>query len=103
MLRFTIGYITNSSDRWFCEISGAQAAQYFDKVRLEPFRDATLGVSTFDLTLEHVCEGFEFAVQEGWFELETFDRKAWEHYQQLSNGDMNWIVPAKILAFAGRL
>ncbi|KAF4656985.1 Dual specificity protein phosphatase cdc14a [Perkinsus chesapeaki] len=83
------------------DVTGTQAARYFTGVRLEPFRDANLGVSTFDLTLENVCEGFEFAVREGWFNVDTFDRKSWEHYQQLANGDMNWIIPGKILAFAG--
>jgi len=37
----------------------------------------------------------------GWYEYSTFDTKVYEKYEKVENGDMNWIVPGKFLAFAG--
>lgn len=31
----------------------------------------------------------------------TFDLKKYEHYEQVLNGDFNWILPGKLLAFSG--
>jgi cell division cycle 14 len=36
----------------------------------------------------------------GWFHLDTFDCDRWREMEQVSFGDMNWIVPGKLLAFA---
>ena len=30
-----------------------------------------------------------------------FDLEAYRHYEQVQNGDLNWVVPGKLLAFAG--
>jgi len=37
----------------------------------------------------------------GWYEYDTFKTKSYEKYEKVENGDMNWIVPGKFLAFAG--
>ena len=36
----------------------------------------------------------------GWYDYKTFKYREYEHNYKLANGDMNWIVPAKILAFS---
>ncbi|GLD68664.1 dual specificity protein phosphatase CDC14A isoform X1, partial [Lates japonicus] len=41
------------------------------------------------------------ALQHGFFDFETFDVDEYEHYERVENGDLNWIVPGKFLAFSG--
>jgi cell division cycle 14 len=36
-----------------------------------------------------------------WHEGEGFDVEEYEHYEQVENGDLNWIVPGKLMAFSG--
>ncbi|KAA8587596.1 hypothetical protein FQN60_016458 [Etheostoma spectabile] len=55
-----------------------------------PFRDAATGECSFNLT----------AFQHGFFDFENFDVEEYEHYERVENGDMNWIIPGKILAFS---
>lgn len=38
--------------------------------------------------------------QLGWFDLSSFDQATYDHYERLENGDMNWIIPGKFLAFS---
>uniref|UniRef100_A0A8C2V442 Cell division cycle 14A n=1 Tax=Chinchilla lanigera TaxID=34839 RepID=A0A8C2V442_CHILA len=40
-------------------------------------------------------------LQHGFFDFETFDVDEYEHYERVENGDFNWIVPGKFLAFSG--
>ncbi|GAB5575298.1 dual specificity protein phosphatase CDC14A isoform X7 [Prionailurus iriomotensis] len=53
--------------------------------------------------LLHLCE---VGLQHGFFDFETFDVDEYEHYElvtteRVENGDFNWIVPGKFLAFSG--
>ena len=36
-----------------------------------------------------------------WFDVKTFNLRDYEFYEKVENGDMNWIVPGKFLAFSG--
>ena len=45
-------------------------------------------------------QGLERAVGLGWYNFKTFDYKKYEHDHNLANGDMNWIVPKRILALS---
>ncbi|CAF4468597.1 unnamed protein product [Rotaria sp. Silwood2] len=56
-------------------VSGINAAHPF-----LPFRDASLGSSSYNLTLLDTLQGL---------------------YKKVENGDLNWIVPRKLLAFSG--
>ena len=37
----------------------------------------------------------------GWYNHATFNPDEYEHYERVENGDFNWIVPGKFLAFSG--
>lgn len=65
------------------------------------FRDASLGASTYNLTLLDCFRGISKALAFGFFDFETFNADEYEHYEKVENGDLNWIVPDKFLAFAG--
>ncbi|TKS80395.1 Dual specificity protein phosphatase CDC14AB [Collichthys lucidus] len=65
-----------------------------------PFRDAAVGESSFNLTVLDCLQGIRKALQHGFFDFESFDVEDYEHYERVENGDMNWIIPGKILAFS---
>ncbi|NXA34062.1 CC14A phosphatase, partial [Eudromia elegans] len=66
-----------------------------------PFRDASFGNCTYNLTILDCLQGINKAFQHGFFDFKTFDVDEYEHYERVENGDFNWIVPAKFLAFSG--
>ncbi|XP_053484344.1 cell division cycle 14Aa isoform X4 [Ictalurus furcatus] len=66
-----------------------------------PFRDAAFGNCTYNLTILDCLQGIRKALQHGFFDFETFDVEEYEHYERVENGDFNWIVPGKLLAFSG--
>lgn len=66
-----------------------------------PFRDASFGVCTYNLTLLDCLHGIHKALQNKFFDFKTFDVDEYEHYEKVENGDFNWIMPNKFLAFCG--
>lgn len=66
-----------------------------------PFRDASLGSSSYNLTLLDTLQGLYKAMLHDFFDFENFDLEEYEHYEKVENGDLNWIIPRKILAFSG--
>ncbi|XP_067394469.1 dual specificity protein phosphatase CDC14A isoform X2 [Emydura macquarii macquarii] len=66
-----------------------------------PFRDASFGNCTYNLTILDCLQGIKKAFQHGFFDFKTFDVDEYEHYERVENGDFNWIVPRKFLAFSG--
>ncbi|CBZ55327.1 putative dual specificity protein phosphatase CDC14A [Neospora caninum Liverpool] len=68
--------------------------------RFVPFRDATCGPCSFKLTILDCLKGLEFAMKLGWFDYKTFNVDEYDYYEKLKNGDMNWIIPNRILAFS---
>jgi cell division cycle 14 len=51
--------------------------------------------------VQHCLEGLEFAVKKGWYDYQKFNVKEYEHYERVENGDLNWIIPGKFMAFMG--
>lgn len=41
------------------------------------------------------------ALQYDWLDFSIFDVEEYEHYERAENGDLNWIIPGKFLAFSG--
>lgn len=67
---------------------------------LKPYRDASSFPSTYDLTVYHCVAGLYQAMHHKWYDPETFDTDDWCKYELVENGDMNWLIPNKLLAFA---
>ncbi|XP_054836507.1 dual specificity protein phosphatase CDC14A isoform X3 [Eublepharis macularius] len=65
------------------------------------FRDASFGNCTYNLTILDCLQGIKKALHHGFFDFRTFDVDEYEHYERVENGDFNWIVPGKFLAFSG--
>jgi len=67
-----------------------------------PFRDASFShYSTYDLHLIDVLKGLKRAVDAGFYDPETFDTAEYERLERVENGDLNWILPEKLLGFCG--
>ena len=43
----------------------------------------------------------EKAKEANFFDFDDFDCDEYEHYEKVQNGDFNWLVPQKFLAFCG--
>ena len=49
----------------------------------------------------HCLKGLEYAISLGWYDFKNFDPKEYEYYEKVENGDLNWIIPGKFIAFMG--
>ena len=68
---------------------------------LKPFRDASKGDCYYECTVFHCLKGLDVAIQNKWYDFNTFDAREYEHYEKVENGDLNWIIPGKFIAFMG--
>ncbi|XP_051524477.1 dual specificity protein phosphatase CDC14C-like isoform X3 [Myxocyprinus asiaticus] len=66
-----------------------------------PFRDASFGTCMFNLNILDCLRAIHKALQFGWLDFSQFDVEEYEHYERAENGDFNWIIPGKFLAFSG--
>eukprot|EP00408_Alexandrium_pacificum_P049610 CAMPEP_0171254976 /NCGR_PEP_ID=MMETSP0790-20130122/52517_1 /TAXON_ID=2925 /ORGANISM="Alexandrium catenella, Strain OF101" /LENGTH=230 /DNA_ID=CAMNT_0011722891 /DNA_START=65 /DNA_END=754 /DNA_ORIENTATION=+ len=66
-----------------------------------PFRDASCSPTSFPITILDCCRGLAMSIRLRWFDVNRFDIKSYEFFQKVENGDMNWIIPSRFLAFAG--
>mmetsp|Transcript_13610 Transcript_13610/g.23164 ORF Transcript_13610/g.23164 Transcript_13610/m.23164 type:complete len:367 (+) Transcript_13610:23-1123(+) len=68
------------------------------------FRDASYSPEcSYPCTIEHCLQGLEYAIKLGWYQFKEFDNKEYEYYERVENGDLNWIIPGKFIAFMGPL
>eukprot|EP00729_Bicosta_minor_P002050 gene2050-29557_t len=66
-----------------------------------PFRDASYGRCTYKLHVLEVLRGVAQGVLNGWYDRDRFDVAQYQHFERVENGDLNWHIPGKFLAFAG--
>ncbi|KAJ8539188.1 hypothetical protein ON010_g12682 [Phytophthora cinnamomi] len=72
--------------------------------KLQPpfgFRDASCGVCTFFITLLDCARAVHKAISTSLWSYRTFSTEEYDHLDCLENGDINWIVPGKLIAFSG--
>ncbi|KAK4534271.1 hypothetical protein CDCA_CDCA01G0296 [Cyanidium caldarium] len=67
------------------------------------FRDASCGYDLpFHLDVSHCLRAWHKAAHvHNLFQLDNFDLDEYEFFEQVENGDLNWVVPGKLLAFSG--
>ncbi|XP_053558382.1 dual specificity protein phosphatase CDC14B isoform X3 [Bombina bombina] len=65
------------------------------------FRDASFGTCNFHLTLLDCFHAVHKALQYDFLDFNSFDVEEYQHYERAENGDFNWIIPKKFLAFSG--
>ncbi len=60
-------------------------------------RDLNEGEETF------IVEKCRYAIVLGWYNYDKFDVQEYQNYEKVENGDINWILPGKLIAFSGPL
>ncbi|KAL2740906.1 dual specificity protein phosphatase CDC14C-like isoform X1 [Vespula squamosa] len=63
------------------------------------FQDASLGPSIYNIHLLDCLNAVYKAASFGLFDFDDFDLDEYEKYEQFQNGDLNWMIPQKLLAF----
>lgn len=66
-----------------------------------PFHDASPCVCTYNLTILDCLRGTRKARDCGFFNFDRFNVDEYEHFEKVENGDLNWLVEGKFIAFAG--
>ena len=66
-----------------------------------PWHDATPSICTFNLTVLDTLRGLYKARECGFFDFSKFNPDEYEYYEQVENGDLNWTLNDKFIAFAG--
>ncbi|BFF95696.1 uncharacterized protein DMAD_13044 [Drosophila madeirensis] len=94
---------------------GSYAIIYLNKTPLEAYRplvsgeipaytrfcDASYGPSSFKISLLDCLNAVHKGLQAGFFNFDDFDAEEYEYFERVENGDFNWIVPQKFIAFCG--
>ncbi|XP_032523729.2 dual specificity protein phosphatase CDC14B-like isoform X2 [Danaus plexippus] len=65
-----------------------------------PFQDATQGDSNYTITIMDCLQSLSRARDLGFFDFQDFNYQEYERLDKIQ-GDLNWIVPDKFLAFIG--
>lgn len=65
------------------------------------FRDASFGPSSYSLQLKDCLTAVSRAHSLRFLDFSNFDAEEYQRLERVENGDLNWIVPAKFLAFCG--
>ena len=83
------------------KMTAEEAWSFFKDVKppFKPFRDAINGPCNYECTILDCLRGLQYAIDLGWYNPKTFKVKEYEEYEKVDNGDMNWIIPGKFLAF----
>jgi cell division cycle 14 len=48
----------------------------------------------------HCLEGLEWGIHLGWYNCANFNLTDYQFYEKIENGDLNWIIPGKFVAFS---
>lgn len=72
-----------------------------DGAPFSPFRDAAIGPCYYNLYLIDCLRAIEKAKNCGFIDFDTFDVDEYQYYERVENGDFNWVLPNKFIAFCG--
>ena len=80
-----------------------EAIKPFIGINILAYRDCASGGCTFKCTMIHCLYAIYYAMKFGWYDPSTFDVDEYENLAEVDNGDINWIIPNKFVAFSGPL
>jgi len=80
-----------------------EAWEPFSKIQpsLAEYKDAGYSNSPYRCSVLDCLRGLEYAIKLKWFDIKTFNLRDYEFYEKVENGDLNWIIPGKFIAFSG--
>ncbi|CAK59904.1 unnamed protein product (macronuclear) [Paramecium tetraurelia] len=101
--RANAAYLMGAFQVIILKLSADDAWKPFQSVKpaFQDFRDASYGQCTYKCTILHCLRGLEYAIKLKWFDVRKFNLRDYEFYERVENGDLNWIVPNKFIAFSG--
>jgi len=76
-------------------------ARLVNSTPYKPFRDASMGISTWDMTILQCLNALSAALRLKFFDPETFDASDFDYYEKVENGDLTVVVPNKFIHLAG--
>lgn len=89
----------------YCNHTAQEAYECLTKSPNSPsfimFRDASVGPPCYQISLRDCLSAIYKCHRLGFFNFEDFCVKEYEHFERVENGDLNWIVPGKFIAFCG--
>jgi len=77
-----------------------KAWEHFASLKFANFRDCLKIDCTYLCTILHCIQALYFASKIGWYNFKTFDAAKYNYYSKVENGDINWIIPYKFIAFS---
>ncbi|XP_053202497.1 dual specificity protein phosphatase CDC14C-like isoform X2 [Panonychus citri] len=69
--------------------------------RYRTYRDASYSSCDFGLPLPDCLKAIQKAIKSKIYEYSKFDLAEYLFYEEVRNGDLNWIIPGKLIAFCG--
>ncbi|XP_033219812.1 dual specificity protein phosphatase CDC14B-like isoform X2 [Belonocnema kinseyi] len=89
----------------YCKRTGDEAYDLLtsspDSPPFEMFRDASLSEPCYRINLRDCLSAVYKCHQLGFFNFRDFNLKEYEYFERVENGDLNWILPGKYIAFCG--
>ena len=84
------------------EMGAEKIIQKFNKLKSKPspYCHAGSNISSFFISIFDCIKALEIAKNKNWFDPFTFDWREYEKISKFIDGDMNWIIPGKILAMS---
>ena len=76
-----------------------EAWSLFKNVKLQVYTDI-IDSNIFDCTVYHCIKGLEKAIYYNWYDPIKFNYNDYLLYSDNKNGNCNWIIPNKIIAFS---
>ncbi|XP_030240258.1 dual specificity protein phosphatase CDC14A-like isoform X1 [Drosophila navojoa] len=92
---YAIIYLNKSPDVAYRLLAGPEVPAY------TRFCDASYGPSNFKISLLDCLNAIHKSLQAGFLNFNDFDAEEYEYFERVENGDFNWIVPQKFIAFCG--
>lgn len=89
-------YLKRTANEAYELLTNSQDFQPF-----EMFRDASMREPCYRITLKACLSAVYKCHQLGFFNFNDFNLEEYEHLEKVENGDLNWIVPGKFIAFCG--
>ncbi|XP_030323911.1 dual specificity protein phosphatase CDC14B [Calypte anna] len=94
-------FLRSILEKYFHLLSVGLNGKFIPFLVIIHYRDASFGTCSFHLTLLDCFHAINKALQYGFLDFNTFDVNEYEHYERAENGDFNWIIPNKFIAFSG--
>ncbi|XP_037049601.1 dual specificity protein phosphatase CDC14AB isoform X1 [Bradysia coprophila] len=92
---FAIVYLNRTPDEVYRLLTVGKIPPYIR------FCDASSISSTYKISLLDCLNAVYKGMKAGFFNFDDFDNKKYCYYEMVENGDLNWILPDKFLAFCG--